>query len=599
MNAVIRPVLVILTLPITIITLGLFLLVINALMMLLAAEFAPGFEVDTFGAALVGGLLLALFNLAASVRAARQQEVLRNADAVAVFGTGGVGAYFGARLAEAGNDVAFIARGAHLDAIRANGLRVDSVLGDMLVRPALASDSAEDVGAVDVVLLGVKTWQVADVAPALKPLLGPETLIVPLQNGVETADAARGASSARSHVAGGVCGGFCFIVGPGHVKHLGGVTFIKFGELDGTKSARVERLRAEFVKAKVDAAVPDDIRVALWEKLMLVVPFGGIGAVSRAPIGVITKTPETRALLVAGMQEIAAVARAQGVRLPPETLERTLALLDGTTPAAHLLAAARHRGRQALGARRVDGRRRAARRRARRADAAALLHIRGAAAARAARARRDRVLSAPAARSVQIGRLQVGRVPRLVANVRARLDAPAFGRADVDVLVAAVPIDAAGAAHPELHEIDPPFRALGRRGDLVIQHQVAPVGPDELRLAALRAAADELRERVAALREHAAAGGVARVGVLVDELPVGREHVRVVVAVAAARVDAVRVAVDELRDLLVVERRQRAALGRDGRAAPQIPHRCRRGPRRTRAADERRDADDRNESCST
>jgi 2-dehydropantoate 2-reductase len=251
---------------------------------------------------------------------------------VAVYGPGGVGAYFGARLAQVGNEVVFIARGAHLDAIRANGLRVDSVHGDMLIKPAVASDSASGFGPVDVVLLGVKTWQVAGVIPALQPLLGPDTLIVPLQNGVETADLLAAALGSK-HVAGGVCGGFCFIVGPGHIKHIGGVTFIKFGELDRAKSERVERLRAEFVKAKVDVDVPDDIRVSLWEKLMLVVPFGGIGAVSRAPIGVITTTPETRALLATGMQEVAAVAHALGVQLPPETFERTLALLGATTPA--------------------------------------------------------------------------------------------------------------------------------------------------------------------------------------------------------------------------------------------------------------------------
>jgi 2-dehydropantoate 2-reductase len=250
---------------------------------------------------------------------------------IAIFGAGGVGAYFGARLAEVGNEVSIVARGAHLDAIRANGLRVDSVLGDMLVRPKVASSSAADVGPVDVVLLGVKTWQVAEVAPALKPLLGAETFIVPLQNGVETPDQLA-AALGPTHVVGGVCGGFCFIVGPGHVKHIGGITFIKFGELNGEESERVERLRAQFAAAKVDVEVPDDIRIALWEKLMLVVPFGGIGAVSRAPIGVIMKTPETRALIEAGIREIAAVALAQGVRLSPDTVGRTLALLDRTTP---------------------------------------------------------------------------------------------------------------------------------------------------------------------------------------------------------------------------------------------------------------------------
>jgi 2-dehydropantoate 2-reductase len=250
---------------------------------------------------------------------------------IAVFGPGGVGAYFGARLAEVGNEVAFVARGAHLEAIRAHGLRVDSVLGDMLVKPTAASASAADIGPVDAVLLGVKTWQVADVAPSLKPLLGRDTFVVPLQNGVETPDLLA-ASLGPEHVVGGVCGGFCFIVAPGHIRHIGGVTFIKFGELEHAKSARVERLRAEFAAAKVDVAVPEDIRVALWEKLMLVVPFGGVGAVARAPIGVIMKTPETRALIETGMREIAAVALAQGIRLAPDTIPRTLALLDGTTP---------------------------------------------------------------------------------------------------------------------------------------------------------------------------------------------------------------------------------------------------------------------------
>jgi 2-dehydropantoate 2-reductase len=248
-----------------------------------------------------------------------------------VFGAGGVGAYFGARLAEVGNEVSFVARGAHLDAIRTQGLRVDSVLGDMLVKPKTASASAADIGPVDAVLLGVKTWQVADVAPSLKPLLGPDTFVVPLQNGVETPDVLA-ASLGVEHVVGGVCGGFCFIVAPGHVRHIGGVTFIKFGELDRRKSERLEQLRAEFAAAKVDVTVPDDVRVALWEKLLLVVPFGGVGAVARAPIGVIMKTPETRALIESAMHEVGAVAAAQGIRLPADTIPRTLALLDGTTP---------------------------------------------------------------------------------------------------------------------------------------------------------------------------------------------------------------------------------------------------------------------------
>jgi 2-dehydropantoate 2-reductase len=249
---------------------------------------------------------------------------------VAIFGAGGVGAYFGARLAEAGAQLAVIARGAHLDAIRGNGLRVDSVLGDMHVTPAIATADPADVGPVDVVLLGVKTWQVADVVHALKPLLVPETLVVPLQNGVETIDELTLALG-EHHVAGGLCSGFCFIVAPGHVRHIGGVTFIKFGELDGTRTQRVLALRDAFVRAGVDAQVPDDIRAALWEKFLLVVPFGGLGAVSRAPIGVLL-TPPTRGLLERGMLEIEALARARGVALPKDVIARTFALLDAANP---------------------------------------------------------------------------------------------------------------------------------------------------------------------------------------------------------------------------------------------------------------------------
>ncbi len=249
---------------------------------------------------------------------------------VAVFGAGGVGAYFGARLAQAGAELAVIARGEHLDTIRARGLRVDSVLGDLHVAPNVATANPADVGPVDVVLLGVKTWQVADAAQALRPLLGVKTLVVPLQNGVETIDELTSALGER-YVAGGLCSGFSFIVAPGHVRHIGGVTFIKFGELDGTKSQRVLALRDAFVRARVDAEVPDDIRVALWEKFLLVVPFGGLGAVTRAPLGVLL-TPPTRELLQRGMREIEAIARARGVALPTDVVTRTFATLDAVNP---------------------------------------------------------------------------------------------------------------------------------------------------------------------------------------------------------------------------------------------------------------------------
>jgi 2-dehydropantoate 2-reductase len=250
---------------------------------------------------------------------------------VAVFGTGGVGGYFGARLAASGVDVSFVARGAHLDAIRAGGLRVDSVLGDMLIRPAQACEDPAEIGPVDYVLLGVKSWQVEEAAEVMQPLLGEATLVVPLQNGVETPGLLARVLGER-HAGVGLCAGFCFIEAPGHIRHTGGVTFIRFGELDNRKSPRVLKLRDAFVEANVDAAVPDDIHAALWEKLLLVVPFGGLGAVSRAPIGTLMGMPETRLLIERGMREVESVARASGVTLDAAAVGSALALLDAAVP---------------------------------------------------------------------------------------------------------------------------------------------------------------------------------------------------------------------------------------------------------------------------
>lgn len=250
---------------------------------------------------------------------------------VAIYGTGGVGGYFGARLAADGHDVAFIARGEHLAAIRTGGLRLESVMGDVLIHPARASDSPADIGPVDVVLLCVKTWQVADAAAATHPMLGPETFVVPLQNGVET-PAILSKLLGRERVIGGLCGILSFVVGPGHIRHVGGATFIKFGELDNHKSERVERLRAAFDKAGVRVEVPADIHVALWEKFTFVVPIGAVGSMAGAPIGAVRSVPATRALLEHCVDEIASVARARGIWLRSDIVPRTMAAIDAITP---------------------------------------------------------------------------------------------------------------------------------------------------------------------------------------------------------------------------------------------------------------------------
>jgi 2-dehydropantoate 2-reductase len=252
---------------------------------------------------------------------------------IAIYGTGGVGGYFGARLAAAGEDVVFIARGEHLAAIRAGGLKLESVMGDALILSAQASDSPAEIGPVDVILLCVKTWQVTDAANALKPMLGPDTFVVPLQNGVETPALLSNLLGAR-RVIGGLCGILSFVAGPGHIRHVGGSTFIKFGELDNQRSERVERLRAAFDKAGVKVDVPADIHVALWEKFSFIVPVGAVGAMTGATIGVVRSAPETRALLERCIGEVVDVGCARGVFLRGDLVARTMASIDALMPGA-------------------------------------------------------------------------------------------------------------------------------------------------------------------------------------------------------------------------------------------------------------------------
>ncbi|HEU5180823.1 MAG TPA: 2-dehydropantoate 2-reductase [Candidatus Polarisedimenticolia bacterium] len=250
---------------------------------------------------------------------------------IAVFGTGGAGGRFGAQLALAGHEVVFIARGAHLAAIQADGLRVETPEGEMRVRPADATDTPSRVGAVDLVILGVKTWQVADAARSMKPLIGPDTLVVPLQNGVETPGQLVEILG-PDPVLGGLCATFSWIAAPGVIRGIGDTHYIRFGELDGRTSGRVERLRQAFVEAGVQADVPESIQVALWKKFLTVVPFGGIGAVTRAPAGVIRQVPQTRAMYSTGTREIFDVGRARAIALEPDLPEKTMGFFDALVP---------------------------------------------------------------------------------------------------------------------------------------------------------------------------------------------------------------------------------------------------------------------------
>ncbi len=246
---------------------------------------------------------------------------------IAVFGTGGVGGYFGGRLARTGEDVHFIARGEHLRAIQTGGLRVDSILGDFIVNPAQASDEPSQVGVVDVVILGVKAWDVPNAAQAMRPMVGDQTFVVPLENGVDAPEQLASVLG-REHVMGGLCQISAFIAGPGHIRHVGIEPFVAFGELDGRPSQRAEGLLQVLEAAGVKAAIPPDIQVSMWEKFLFIATVSGLGAVTRAPADIYRSLPETRQMLIAAFEEIVALARARGVMLPEDTVEKRLAFVD-------------------------------------------------------------------------------------------------------------------------------------------------------------------------------------------------------------------------------------------------------------------------------
>jgi 2-dehydropantoate 2-reductase len=249
---------------------------------------------------------------------------------IAVFGAGGVGGDFGGRLALAGEDVVFIARGAHLQAMRDQGLRVESLKGNFSVSAVQATDDPAQVGAVDVVLVAVKAWQVPETARAIRPMVGPETFVVPLQNGLE-APAQLAAVLGAQHVIGGSCVIASAIAAPGCIRHVGLEPSVTFGELDNRPSPRAERLGQALARAEVTAIIPADIQVAIWEKFMAI-RFGPVGAVARAPVGVLRSVPETRRMIEQACDETLMVARARGIALAEDTPRKMMALLDEAPP---------------------------------------------------------------------------------------------------------------------------------------------------------------------------------------------------------------------------------------------------------------------------
>jgi 2-dehydropantoate 2-reductase len=237
----------------------------------------------------------------------------------------------GGLLARSGTEVAFVARGAQLAALRERGLGVESPRGSFRLERVEASDDPAALAPADVVLVAVKAWQVAEVAPRLPSLVARDGFAVPLQNGVEAADTlARALGEER--VVGGLAHCAVWLEAPGAVRHVGELLRVTVGERRGGASARLEALAGALRAAKVDVVLSADIDAAVWEKFLFIASFGGVGAITRAPVGVVRSLPETRALLTAAMEEIATLARTRGVRIASDAVARALATIDAFPP---------------------------------------------------------------------------------------------------------------------------------------------------------------------------------------------------------------------------------------------------------------------------
>jgi 2-dehydropantoate 2-reductase len=249
---------------------------------------------------------------------------------VAVMGSGGLGGYFGALLAKGGTDVSFIARGAHLEAMQRDGLRVEDGPEPFHLECVRASDDPGEIGPVDLVMVCVKLWDTEAALAELRPLIGPDTTLVSFQNGV-LKDSFLRAAYDESQLIGGVAYVATTVSEPGVISRTGPLQRLIVGEFNRRRSARVEAFHAAAVGGGIDAEVSDDIRRAIWEKFVFLVGLSATTTTMRVPIGPIRENPQSRALLLDLMREVVAVGRAHGVPLPEDYAEQRLEFADGVS----------------------------------------------------------------------------------------------------------------------------------------------------------------------------------------------------------------------------------------------------------------------------
>ncbi len=247
---------------------------------------------------------------------------------ILIFGSGGVGGYYGARLAASGEDVRFIARGAHLEAMQNNGLHVSSPLGDTHVGSVSATDTVTDGDIADVVFVAVKLYDTDSAAEAIRPAVGPDTTLVSFQNGVSGGDILSGVFGAE-RVIGGSTSIATRVEKPGVIEHTGTMALLEIGEWDGQPTSRIQDLFDACVKAGIDVTLSDYIDIVIWSKFIFLAAFSGTTCTFRESIGPIREDPEKRALFRSALEETCDIARARSVTLSDDLVDKRMEFGDG------------------------------------------------------------------------------------------------------------------------------------------------------------------------------------------------------------------------------------------------------------------------------
>lgn len=247
---------------------------------------------------------------------------------IGVIGTGGVGGYFGSRLAEAGHEVTFVARGAHLEAIKANGLKVESINGNISLAAPSVTDDVKQLGDKELIILAVKVWQIESILQDLKDIAHPDMVFLPLENGVSAHVILDEAIGKQALILGGLCRIFSSIGAPGVIKHTGYDPSIVLGSINGALADTANVIFKLLKEANIKVTLSDNIISDIWKKFVFISSTSAIGAITRVPMGAYREDTEVRKLLEKSLVEMISVGRANGVELDDGVFDKTMAFVD-------------------------------------------------------------------------------------------------------------------------------------------------------------------------------------------------------------------------------------------------------------------------------